>query len=237
MLNRRDRVAAKRESNVIELRPQHPVSCKANIPLMLLAYSLGLIGLAINAWFTWNNGSSLIDKSLMSSLGFTTEAMAFFLPALAASLWNQRRIVASLSTWALFAFLFTSALMNGLGFASTNLTETTTAKAERITPAVADAQRRLDSLSVSRKDECQKRGEKCRQLEKDEQLAFESLRVERDTVSAIADPQIVSAAKMAAWLSFGIYHPSADDFAMIKLLILTLLPQLGGLVLMVSSRR
>lgn len=236
MLNRRERAKARRD-NVIELRPgQHTVSCKANMPLSILAYSLGATGLGINAWFTWNNGSTEIDKYLMSSLGLTAEAMAFFLPALASSLWISRRYSGSVFAWVLFVFLFMSALMNGLGFASTNLTETTTAKAERITPSVSDAQRRLDSLSASRKDECLKRGDRCRQLEKEEQLAFEILKAERDRVSATADPQIVSAARMVAWVTMGKYNPSAEDFAMIKLLILTLLPQLGGLVLMVASK-
>jgi hypothetical protein len=104
-----------------------------------------------------------------------------------------------------------------------------------MTPAVSDAQRRLETLSTSRKDECLKRGDKCRQRERDEQQAMESLTNARKEVATTSDPQIASAAKLVAWASFGRFHPSSDDFAMLRLLLLTLLPQLGGLVLMVAK--
>ncbi|SRR6266404_1797667 len=209
---------------------------RSNLRLVILAYGLGTVGLGINAWFAWNRGTDLIDKGLLSFLGFTTEAMAFYLPDQATRLWMQRRLVGFCFASILCVILFVSALINGLGFASLNLTEASTVRSERITPAVADAQRKLDTLSASRRDECQKRGDRCRQLEKEEQLALESLRDTRDKVTASSDPQIASAAKLVAWVSFGRYHPSADDFAMLRLFLLTLLPQLGGLVLMVASR-
>jgi hypothetical protein len=49
-----------------------------------------------------------------------------------------------------------------------------------------------------------------------------------------ADPQVISAAKLVSWVSLDRLRPSLDDFAMLRLLVLTLLPQLGGLVLMLS---
>jgi hypothetical protein len=209
---------------------------KSNLCLVILAYSLGIVGLGINAWFAWNRGSTVIDKVLLSSLGFIAEAIMFYLPAQTASLWTQRR-------WGGFGFacivcvcLYAFALTNSLGFASLNLVESATVRSERITPAVADAQRRLDTLSASRRDECLKRGNRCRQLEKDEQTAIESLREARREVSATADPQIASAAKLIAWTSLDRFHPSADDFAMLRLLLLTLLPQFGGLVLLVAKK-
>jgi hypothetical protein len=42
--------------------------------------------------------------------------------------------------------------------------------------------------------------------------------------------------KVAAKVSLGRFHPSADDFAMLQLLLMTVLPQLGGLVLLVTNR-
>jgi hypothetical protein len=73
----------------------HRVSVpKSNLCLVILAYSLGIVGIGINAWFAWNRGTTVIDKGLLSSLGFITEAMAFYLPAQASSLWIQRRISA-----------------------------------------------------------------------------------------------------------------------------------------------
>jgi hypothetical protein len=210
---------------------------RSNIPLIILAYCWGLAGLGLNAWFSFGQGSNEANRVIFLSIGFITEASMFFLLAHASTLWVQRlwgRFVTACLLWPL---LFVFALTNSLGFASLNLTEASTARAERITPAVADAQRRLDTLTASRSAECLKRGDKCRQLEKEEQSAIEALRDAREKVSATADPQIASAAKLIAWASLDRFHPSADDFAMLRLLLLTLLPQLGGLVLMVASSR
>jgi hypothetical protein len=51
-------------------------------------------------------------------------------------------------------------------------------------------------------------------------------------VAQSADPQVVKAAALVAW--FSPLRPSEDDLAMVRLALLTLLPQLGGLVLMVA---
>jgi hypothetical protein len=223
------------ESNVIIEIPK-VIPYRSNLGLIVLAYSLGMTGIGINAWFALNRGTTLIDKGLLSFLGLVTEAMGFYLPTQACSLFQQRRFFAFCFAVAVSGILFLSALINGLGFASLNLSEVSTVRSERITPAVSDAQRKLDTLSASRRDECLKRGDKCRQLEKDEQTAIESLREARLVVTATADPQIASAAKLVAWVSLDHFHPTADDFAMLRLLLLTLLPQLGGLVLMLAKK-
>jgi hypothetical protein len=214
----------------------HPNPKNSNIPLVCLAYGIGVVGLCINAWFAWNRGIELPDKVIMSSLGFLTESTMFFLPAQASSLWKGNRYAAFLLSVAVYILFFSFAVYNSLGFASVNLTDRATVKAERITPAVSDAQRRLDTLSASRASECQKRGPLCRQLEKEEQEVSKALTEARREVSATSDPQITSAAKLIAWVTLDRFHPSADDFAMLRLLLLTLLPQLGGLVLMVAKR-
>lgn len=211
---------------------------KSNIVVIgaiVLACLLEVVGLGLNGWSAWNTGRTVEDRVLMASLGFLLEALVFILPPLASLLWQNRRYVFSILTFTLFAPLFVFAVYNSLGFASLNLTDAATARAERITPAVSDAQRRLDTLSASRRDECQKRGEKCRQLEKEEQTALEALEKAREKVSATADPQTASAAKLVAWVSVGRFHPSADDFGNFKLLVLAVFSQLGGLVLMASS--
>lgn len=209
---------------------------KRNIPLILLAYSLGFIGLGINGWYSYSRGGTDIDKALFLGLGFILEAIMFYLPAQTANLWRTRNLGGFVFGCVVCVLLFIFAVTNSLGFASVNLHEAATERAERITPAISDAQRRLDTLTASRAVECLKRGDKCRQLEKEEQLALQSLTEAREKVSATADPQVTSAAKLVSWLSVGQYKPTADDFAMLRLLLLTLLPQLGGLVLMLSSR-
>jgi hypothetical protein len=54
------------------------------------------------------------------------------------------------------------------------------------------------------------------------------------SVGQAADPQTDAAIKLVAWVSQGALRPSGDDFAMLRLVLLALLPQIGGILLMVS---
>ena len=216
--------------------PENKKIPKSNIPLIILAYAWGLVGLGLNAWFAFNQGSTTVDKIVFLSIGFVTEATMFFLLSQAKNLYQHRQYGSFIGASLLYPFLFVFALTNSLGFASLNLSETSTARAERITPAVSDAQRKVEAISAYKTDECKKLGDRCRQAVKDEQTALETLREARQAVSVLADPQIASAAKLVSWVSVGRYNPTAEDFANLRLFLLTLLPQLGGLVLMVAKR-
>jgi hypothetical protein len=55
-------------------------------------------------------------------------------------------------------------------------------------------------------------------------------------VAAQAKPEAADFAKLVAWVSMGTLHPQAGDFEMLWLLFRTLLPQVGGLVLMLARR-
>jgi hypothetical protein len=48
------------------------------------------------------------------------------------------------------------------------------------------------------------------------------------------DPQTVAAIGMVSWITHGAVRPGADDFAMLRLILLSVLPQLAGVVLMVG---
>jgi hypothetical protein len=52
-----------------------------------------------------------------------------------------------------------------------------------------------------------------------------------------ADPQADAANKIEAWLSAGTAKPGADGFAMLRLMLLALLLQIGGILLMVGRAR
>jgi hypothetical protein len=54
------------------------------------------------------------------------------------------------------------------------------------------------------------------------------------SVGQTADPQTDAAIKLVAWATHGVLRPSGDDFAMLRLVLLALLPQIGGILLMVS---
>ena len=57
------------------------------------------------------------------------------------------------------------------------------------------------------------------------------------SVEHAADPQTDAAIKIVAWLSRGTLKPTADDFAMLRLMLLALLPQVGGILLMIGRGR
>jgi hypothetical protein len=43
-----------------------------------------------------------------------------------------------------------------------------------------------------------------------------------------------AAIRIVAWISHGLLRPTGDDFAMLRLILLALLPQIGGVLLMVG---
>src|SRR5262249_30900697 len=129
---------------------------------------------------------------------------------------------------------FAYALNNSVGFASLNIADAAVVRVGRSTPAIDLAQRTVDTIAKSREAECLRRGPLCRDLEAQERQALASLRTER---TKLADPQIDAASKRVAWLTRGGINPAPDDLAMLRLTLLTLLPQLGGLLLMVARAR
>jgi hypothetical protein len=54
------------------------------------------------------------------------------------------------------------------------------------------------------------------------------------SVEQTADPQTEAASHIVAWVSRGLVTPSGDDFAMLRLILLALLPQVGGILLMIA---
>jgi hypothetical protein len=53
-------------------------------------------------------------------------------------------------------------------------------------------------------------------------------------VAQAADPQAVAAVKLVSWVTAGAISPNENDFSMLRLMLLCLLPQLGGLLVMVA---
>ena len=205
-------------------------------PLACLAAGLAIVGLLINGYFSWTRGTSDLDKILFASLGGITECVMFFLPAAMAEMWRQRRLGAFLIACICLPCLFAFALTNSLGFASVNLNDVATARSERQSPAIVDSQRRVDTLTASRQSECRKRGDNCRALEKEEQTALDTLALTRQSMRAEGDPQAFAAQKLVSWLTAGSLTPKIDDFSMLRLLLLTVLTQSGGIILMLARR-
>jgi hypothetical protein len=130
---------------------------------------------------------------------------------------------------------FIFAVTAGIGFASVNITDVATARAARVTPAVATAQSALSDAMSARDRECAKGvGKFCREREAAVAERREILDTAVATVEHTADPQTDAAIKLVAWVSRGMLEPSGNDFAMLRLVLLALLPQIGGILLMVS---
>lgn len=205
--------------------------------LMMAALALAAVGVAINGWFAHSLGSSDLAGWLFLALGVAADLIALGMPSCAASLWQARQRGTALLGWSLWLVTFVFAVTAGLGFASTNVSDVTLARASRVTPAVAAAQAALSDAMVARDRECKGGvGKFCREREA---AVVERRQVLDGVVAAVgqvADPQTNAAIKLSAWASFGALRPVPDDFAMLRLVLLALLPQVGGLLMLVARR-
>jgi len=157
------------------------------------------------------------------------------LPATAAALWRNARYGLCLAGWLLWTVTVAITLMATLGFASVNLADTTLARAGRETRAIATARTALADAKAARDRECARGvGPVCRQREDaivDRQRQVDAA---MRSVETIADPLADTAARLLTWLTGGVAHISRDDIHMARVLGLTLLPQLAGIVLMLA---
>jgi hypothetical protein len=56
-------------------------------------------------------------------------------------------------------------------------------------------------------------------------------------VGQTADPQAEAAIKLVASVTHGLSRPAPDDFAILRLVLLALLPQISGILLMIGQAR
>ena len=147
---------------------------------------------------------------------------------------NGQRATA-LVGWAIWLMTFVFAVTAGIGFASTNISDVTIARASRVTPAITNAQAALTDAMAARDRECKGGvGKFCREREA---AVVERRQVVDSAMTAVgqtADPQSDAAIKLVTWVSRGLLRPTLEDFAMLRLVLLALLPQIGGILIMVG---
>jgi hypothetical protein len=207
---------------------------------LLLTAALGLagVGLTMNAWFARSLGSTEIAGWLFLVLGITSDLVALALPHQAAGLWQRRQHLISLMGWLVWLASFLFAVNAAIGFASTNVSDVTMARASRVTPAVTNAQNALADAMAARDRECRGGvGKFCREREAAVADRRQGLDAAQAAVAAEADPQTTAAMQIVTWVSGGVLHPKADDFAMLRLVLLALLPQIGGILMMVGRSK
>jgi hypothetical protein len=133
---------------------------------------------------------------------------------------------------------FIFAVTAGIGFASVNIADVTLARASRPTLAVTLAQAALSDAMAARDRECKGGvGKFCREREAAVAERRQAVDVAMRSVEQTADPQTDAAIRIVAWLSGGTLQPTSNDFAMLRLVLIALLPQIGGILLMVGRSR
>jgi hypothetical protein len=207
----------------------------ASILLVAAAFALTGVGITTNGWFARSLGSSDIAGWLFMAIGVAADLVALVIPSRAAALWQARQRTTSLAGWAVWIMTFAFAVTAGIGFASVNITDVTVARAARVTPAVITAQAALSDAMTARDRECfHGVGKFCREREA---AVVQRRQVLDDAMASVehsADPQSDAAIRIVAWVTRGVLQPSGEDFAMLRLVLLALLPQIGGILLMVS---
>ena len=206
--------------------------------LTAAALALAGVGLTMNGWFARTLGSTDLAGWLFLAVGVASDLVALAMPPTAIQLWQARQRVTATVAWLLWSVTFVFAVTSGIGFASVNIADVTLTRASRVTPAVTIAQDALRDAVASRNRECAGGvGRFCREREQavtDRQRTLDSA---LNSVEHAADPQTDAAAKIVAWLTGGTANPTADGFAMLRLMLLALLPQIGGILLMIGRAR
>lgn len=210
----------------------------ASALLMVTAFGLAGVGVTMNGWFARTLGSSDIAGWLFLAIGVGSDLAALAVPACAAQLWQARRRATAAIGWGVWAATFAFAVTCGIGFASVNITDVTQARASRVTPAVETSRRDLADAMTARDRECAGGvGKVCRQREDVVNDRRQALDIAMIAVGHTADPQTEAASRIVAWISLGTLKPSGDDFAMLRLVLLAALPQIGGLLLMIGRAK
>jgi hypothetical protein len=209
----------------------------ARVLLTTAALALSAVGIAINAWFAQSLGSSPFAGWLFLAVGVAADLAALVLPSAAAGLWHTGQRATALAGWVVWLITFVFAVTAGIGFAATNISDVTLSRASRATPAVTSAQATLADAMAARDRECKGGvGKFCREREALVAERRQLLDAAMTSVGQAADPQTDAAIKLVAWISRGIMRPAPEDFAMLRLILLALLPQIGGMLLLIRRR-
>ena len=206
--------------------------------LTAAALALAGVGITMNGWFARTLGSTDLAGWLFLAIGVASDLVALAVPPTAIQLWQARRRATATVAWLVWSMTFVFAVTSGIGFASVNIADVTLTRATRVTPAVTIAQDALRDALASRNRECAGGvGRFCREREQAVTARQRALDSALSSVEHAADPQTDAAVKIMAWLSAGIAKPGADGFAMLRLMLLALLPQIGGILLLIGRAR
>jgi hypothetical protein len=200
--------------------------------------AMAAVGLSMNAVYAHSLGNSDISGWLFLGLGVAADAAALVLPSKGASAWKAGDRLAAVAAWATWAVVFGFAILGSVGFASTSISDVTMARNARVTPVTLSAARALADAQGARDRECKGGvGKFCREREAAVASARASLETAEAAVAQTGDPQAAAMVHLVTWISVARVTPSEADVAMVRLALMALLPQFGGIMLMVAKRR
>lgn len=215
-------------------KPRAP-SVLPRLALIASAVALAGTGIVVNGWYARSLGSTETAGWLFLAIGIGADCAALALPSVAASLWDARQRARAAVGWLVWLATFVFAVTAGIGFASVNIADVTASRSSRVTPAVQAAQAALADAMAARDRECKGGvGKFCREREAAVAAARDQLALQSKGAIGLADPQTDAAVALLAWISGGTLKPTGHDFAMLRLILLALLPQIGGVLLMLG---
>ncbi len=150
---------------------------------------IAVTSMAANGWFGASISPDPVAGRIYANLSVAAEVMACLIPTGIRFYCNGGERWTASRGWALMAICLAVVFLASGGFAISNLNAGIEARAERETSTVRDLRAQIASLDKSITGECVKRGDKCRDLERQRAEANSKLAIERDSLKAGADPQ------------------------------------------------
>jgi hypothetical protein len=135
--------------------------------------------------------------------------------------------------------LFAFAVTNSLRMASITTVDATQARAERTTITTTQAKSDLDRALERQSRDCGPglaKSKSCALAQAGVAQAQGDRRAAAESVRSTARPESADFARLVEWASFGALHVTESAYDMLWLLLRTLVPQLGGLVLLLARR-
>ncbi len=142
-----------------------------------------------NAWFGHSLTPDPVAGEVYSHLSVAAEIIACLIPTGIRFYFQNGEVWSAVRGWALMAVALVVVFFAAGGFAVTNLNAGIEARVERETSAMRDLRSQIAGLDKSITSECAKRGDRCRELERQRTEANAKLGIERASLKADADPQ------------------------------------------------
>jgi hypothetical protein len=150
---------------------------------------IAVTSMAANGWFGASISPDPVAGRIYANLSVAAEVMACLIPTGIRFYCNGGERWTAFRGWTLLLICLAVVFLASGGFAISNLNAGIEARAERETSALRDLRTQIASLDKSIAGECVKRGDRCRDLERQRADAQTKLAVEREGLKTGADPQ------------------------------------------------